>query len=152
MSEENRKRIFSNLPVLYSLNSTFRDELKLRLDKWTKANQSAQKIGDIMQKHSHFFKCYSEFISQFNDTLKLLNELSKKNKEFNQLLITFQSRPQCGSLPISAHLLAVVQRIPRYKLLLSEYIKHLPDNSIDLEDSKKALEVISEVQQSDTLY
>ena len=98
-----------------------------------------------MKRHAHFFKAYSLFISNFDSSLKMLDELSKKNSNFGLFLSSFQSLPKCGSLPVSAHLLSIVQRIPRYKLLLEEYIKHLPEESGDREDSEKALTLITEV-------
>ena len=98
-----------------------------------------------MKKHTHFFKAYSPFISNFDNALKMLDELSRKNSNFCSFLSSFQSLPMCGSLPISAHLLGIVQRIPRYKLLLEQYIKHLPEESGDREDSEKALTLITEV-------
>ena len=107
-----------------------------------------------MKKHAHFFKAYSPFISNFDNALKLLDELSKKNSSFCSLLYSFQALPKCGSLPVSAHLLDIVQRIPRYKLLLEQYIKYLPEESGDREDSEKALTIITEVCNAflNTLY
>ncbi|KAI6646682.1 FYVE, RhoGEF and PH domain-containing protein 6-like [Oopsacas minuta] len=144
LTEDVLKKIFSNLPVLYQINSTFRDELKERLEIWSKSSNN-QNIGDIMKRHAHFFKAYSPFIANFDSSLKILEELTKKNSSFGQFLSLFQSLPKCSSLPVSAHLLGIVQRIPRYKLLLEQYIKHLPEDSTDGEDSEKALALITEV-------
>lgn len=62
-----------------------------------------------------------------------------------------QSQPICGNLPLSGYLLETVQRIPRYKLLLqgqlvvlfilikhltTDYLKHLPEDSNDRQDSE----------------
>ena len=99
-----------------------------------------------MRRHAHFFKSYSLFIANFDSALKLLDELTKKNSNFGNFLFSFQALPKCCSLPITAHMLGIVQRIPRYKLLLQQYIKHLPEDSEDREDSVKALELISEVR------
>lgn len=40
-------------------------------------------------------------------------------------------------------MLGPVQRIPRYKLLLEDYLKRLPEDSIDRLDATKALDLIS---------
>ena len=118
--------------------------MKDRLDTWAKSPAN-QIIGDIMERHAHFIKAYTPFISNFDNSLKLLDELSKKNNNFAQFLAAFNSLPKCGSLPVSAHLLDVVQRIPRYKLLLEQYIKHLPEDSNDRDNSEKALALMTEV-------
>lgn len=39
----------------------------------------------------------------------------------------------CGSLSLQHHMLEPVQRIPRYELLLKDYLKQLPQDSPDYE-------------------
>ena len=138
------KKIFSNLSELYQINDNFKCELKKRVDNWI-TSPANQMIGDIMERHAHFIKAYTPFISNFDNALKLLDELTKKNNNFAQFLAAFHALPKCFSLPVSAHLLDVVQRIPRYKLLLEQYIKHLPEDSDDREGSEKALTLMTEV-------
>lgn len=41
-----------------------------------------------------------------------------------------------GSLTLQHHMLEPVQRIPRYELLLKEYVQKLPDQAPDLEDAQ----------------
>ena len=41
------------------------------------------------------------------------------------------------------HMLGPVQRIPRYRLLLEDYLKKLPENDPDYPNTKKALELIT---------
>ncbi|CAB1442546.1 unnamed protein product [Pleuronectes platessa] len=40
-------------------------------------------------------------------------------------------------------MLEPVQRIPRYELLLKDYLKKLPDDALDRKDAEKAVELIS---------
>ena len=44
--------------------------------------------------------------------------------------------PECCSLSLQHHMLTPIQRIPRYVLLLKDYIKNLPDDSTDKADSE----------------
>ena len=44
--------------------------------------------------------------------------------------------PECRSLSLQHHMLTPIQRIPRYVLLLKDYIKNLPDDSPDKADSE----------------
>lgn len=44
--------------------------------------------------------------------------------------------PECGNLTLSHHMLSPVQRIPRYELLLKDYLKKLSDDSVDKEDTE----------------
>ncbi|XP_053169475.1 FYVE, RhoGEF and PH domain-containing protein 2 isoform X2 [Hemicordylus capensis] len=47
-----------------------------------------------------------------------------------------------ASLTLQHHMLEPVQRIPRYELLLKDYTRKLPPESLDREDAQKALEMI----------
>uniref|UniRef100_A0A8B9WJI7 FYVE, RhoGEF and PH domain containing 4 n=1 Tax=Bos mutus grunniens TaxID=30521 RepID=A0A8B9WJI7_BOSMU len=49
----------------------------------------------------------------------------------------------CGSLTLQHHMLEPVQRIPRYEMLLKDYLRKLPPDSLDWNDAKKSLEIIS---------
>ena len=45
--------------------------------------------------------------------------------------------PECGNLTLHHHMLSPVQRIPRYELLLKDYLKKLPDDSDDKTDTER---------------
>ncbi|XP_015315253.1 FYVE, RhoGEF and PH domain-containing protein 2 isoform X4 [Bos taurus] len=47
-----------------------------------------------------------------------------------------------ASLTLQHHMLEPVQRIPRYELLLKEYVQKLPGQAPDLADAQKALDMI----------
>ena len=47
--------------------------------------------------------------------------------------------PDCGSLKLQNHLLVLIQRVPRYKLLFTEYLRKMPEHSLDREDSEGKL-------------
>jgi len=40
-------------------------------------------------------------------------------------------------------MLGPVQRIPRYRLLLQDYVKRLPDDAVDRQDAETALNLIT---------
>ena len=42
----------------------------------------------------------------------------------------------CGNLTLQHHMLEPVQRIPRYELLLKEYVQKLPGQAPDLADAQ----------------
>ena len=47
-----------------------------------------------------------------------------------------QAMVECESLTLQHHMLTPIQRIPRYVLLLKDYIRHLPEDSPDKADSE----------------
>lgn len=47
-----------------------------------------------------------------------------------------QKQDVCGNLTLQHHMLEPVQRIPRYELLLKDYLKKLPDDALDRKDAE----------------
>ena len=43
----------------------------------------------------------------------------KKNPLFAETVHEFEAQPKCAHLPIASYMLETVQRVPRYKLLLT---------------------------------
>lgn len=43
----------------------------------------------------------------------------------------------CGNLTLQHHMLSPVQRIPRYEMLLRDYLKKLPEDSPDRHDTER---------------
>jgi hypothetical protein len=83
----------------------------------------------------------NEHESASND-LKYLRE-SKKYSEFNRFCLACCVNPVSKGLNLSSLLITPIQRIPRYKLLLSELIKNTPEDHPDKADLDKALTIIS---------
>lgn len=49
---------------------------------------------------------------------------------------TDQKQDVCGNLTLQHHMLEPVQRIPRYELLLKDYLKKLPEDTLDRKDAE----------------
>lgn len=62
---------------------------------------------------------YTEYISKFDKALKALDEWTKKSPQFAEVVHEFEAQPKCASIPIAGYMLDVVQRITRYKMLMS---------------------------------
>ena len=67
----------------------------------------------------------------------------KKCKRFASRVEEIQKRPECA-FTLENELIYPIQRIPRYKLLLEEYLKNLPHKSFDREETEQSLSIISE--------
>ena len=68
---------------------------------------------------------YASYLSNYDTALKTLQEEQQKNKKFKQFLQNALS--VCQGHSIHSFLLAPVQRIPRYKLLLESYLKAMAE-------------------------
>ena len=47
-----------------------------------------------------------------------------------------QSLQECGCLSLQHHMLEPVQRVPRYEMLLKDYLKKLPEDDSDRGDAE----------------
>ncbi|TMS02858.1 FYVE, RhoGEF and PH domain-containing protein 6 [Larimichthys crocea] len=88
---------------------------------------------------------YSTYIRQFDNNVALLDEQCRKNTAFSAVVKEFEMSPRCASLALKHYLLKPVQRIPQYQLLLTDYLKNLPEDSEDYKDTQAALSIVKEV-------
>lgn len=54
------------------------------------------------------------------------------------VLVLVQREERCGNLTLQHHMLEPVQRIPRYELLLKDYLHRLPKDAPDHQDAQSA--------------
>ncbi|XP_026223709.1 faciogenital dysplasia isoform X2 [Anabas testudineus] len=133
--------IFSNISSIYCFHDKFLlPELKTRITgEW----DSNPRIGDILQKLAPFMKMYGEYVKNFDRAMDLVNTWTQRSSQFKSVVHNIQKQDVCGNLTLQHHMLEPVQRIPRYELLLKDYLKKLPDDALDRKDAEKALELIS---------
>ncbi|XP_068454139.1 faciogenital dysplasia isoform X2 [Clinocottus analis] len=133
--------IFSNISSIYCFHDKFLlPELKTRITgEW----DSKPRIGDILQKLAPFMKMYGEYVKNFDRAMDLVNTWTQRSSQFKSVVQNIQKQDVCGNLTLQHHMLEPVQRIPRYELLLRDYLKKLPEDALDRKDAEKALELIS---------
>ncbi|XP_045150715.1 FYVE, RhoGEF and PH domain-containing protein 2 [Echinops telfairi] len=103
---------------------------------------ASPRIGDVIQKLAPFLKMYSEYVKNFDRAADLLATWTDKSPPFQEVISRIQSSEASGSLTLQHHMLEPVQRIPRYELLLKEYLQKLPAQAPDRDDAQKALDMI----------
>ncbi|XP_059258316.1 FYVE, RhoGEF and PH domain-containing protein 6 isoform X1 [Mustela nigripes] len=134
-------QILYYLPQLYELNRDLLKELEERMSNWTEQHR----IADIFVKKGPYLKMYSTYIKEFDKNIALLDEQCKKNPAFAAVVRDFEMSPRCANLALKHYLLKPVQRIPQYKLLLTDYLKNLLEDSGDYRDTQDALAIVIEV-------
>uniref|UniRef100_A0A7N4NU86 FYVE, RhoGEF and PH domain containing 4 n=1 Tax=Sarcophilus harrisii TaxID=9305 RepID=A0A7N4NU86_SARHA len=133
-------KIFSNISSINAFHSKFLlPELEKRMQEW----ETTPRIGDILQKLAPFLKMYGEYVKGFDNAMELVKTMTDRIAQFKSVIEEIQKQKICGSLTLQHHMLEPVQRIPRYELLLKDYLKKLPPDSLDWNDAKKSLEIIS---------
>lgn len=134
-------RILKYLPQLQNFNEDLLRDLEDRVANWDKC----QKVADIFVKKGPFLKMYTSYITDFEETNRVFDDALKKIPTFQHSVKEFEMLPRCASLGVRHYLLKPIQRIPQYKLLLQDYLKHLTPESEDYANTKIALTIVSEV-------
>ncbi|XP_055963758.1 FYVE, RhoGEF and PH domain-containing protein 4 isoform X2 [Sorex fumeus] len=133
-------KIFSNISSINAFHSKFLlPELEKRMQEW----ETTPRIGDILQKLAPFLKMYGEYVKGFDHATELVKSTMERSPQFKAVVDDIQSQKVCGSLSLQHHMLEPVQRVPRYELLLKDYLRKLPPDAPDWADAKKSLEIIS---------
>ncbi|XP_039663628.1 FYVE, RhoGEF and PH domain-containing protein 4a isoform X1 [Perca fluviatilis] len=134
------KNIFSNIVSIHTFHSQFLlPDLEKRMGEW----ESTPRIGDILQKLTPFLKMYAEYVKNFEKAMELLKLWTDRSPQFKAIIQDIQSQEACGCLTLQHHMLEPVQRVPRYEMLLKDYLKKLPEGDPDRRDSEKSLEIIA---------
>lgn len=113
----------------------------------------ADTIGDILVPIAPFLKMYSLYVKNFSSALARIESERRDNETFAKFLkdterSTWGRGKAFFGLGLPAHLLTVVQRIPRYTLLIGELLKNTPVGHRDHQDLAKAFEMVEQVATS----
>ncbi|KAG7263039.1 hypothetical protein CRUP_009445 [Coryphaenoides rupestris] len=134
------KNIFSNISSVHTFHSQFLlPDLERRMGEW----ESRPRIGDILLKLTPFLKMYAEYVKNFDQAMELLKQWSDRSPPFKAIIQEIQCQEACGSLTLQHHMLEPVQRVPRYEMLLKDYLKKLPPDHPDRPHAEKSLEIIA---------
>ncbi|XP_016303169.1 FYVE, RhoGEF and PH domain-containing protein 4-like isoform X1 [Sinocyclocheilus anshuiensis] len=134
------KGIFSNVGSIYTFHSQFLlPDLETRMSQWA----STPRIGDILAQLAPFLRMYAEYVKNFDSAMDLLKQWTERSAQFNTIIQDIQSQEVCGNLTLQHHMLEPVQRVPRYEMLLKDYLKKLPEDDPDCSQAKKSLNIIS---------
>ncbi|KAG7252800.1 hypothetical protein CRUP_001207 [Coryphaenoides rupestris] len=86
---------------------------------------------------------YAEYVKNFDQAMELLKQWSERSPPFKAIIQEIQCQEACGSLTLQHHMLEPVQRVPRYEMLLKDYLKKLPPDHPDRPHAEKSLEIIA---------
>ena len=90
---------------------------------------------------------YAQYLNDFDVTSKVFEDSCKNHPNFAKAVKEYESLPECGNLKLSMHMLKPVQRLPQYRLLLNDYLKHQDETSVDFNSTHEALKIVSEATQ-----
>lgn len=124
-------------PILILHTQIFKDYFK-KLDL-----SYADCIGPIFCTIVQCFKCYTGYVSTFNEINDIIIE-ALRNKKHKAILDQFTHTPYAENLQITGVIIMPIQRGPRYPLLLREILHNTPPGHPDYESLTKAYALTKE--------
>ncbi|CAK6984531.1 FYVE%2C RhoGEF and PH domain-containing protein 4-like [Scomber scombrus] len=134
------RNIFSNISSIYSFHSQFLlPDLENCISHWCESPG----LGNVLLPHAPFLRMYADYVRNFDQAMELVRTWSERSSAFRCIVQDIESKEVCGSLTLQHHMLEPVQRVPRYEMLLSDYLKKLPKDNPDYKPAQKSLQTIS---------
>ncbi|KAI0241670.1 hypothetical protein L0F63_005098 [Massospora cicadina] len=138
--------IFANLMGILTVNREFLNQLELRLEGGpTPWSPEFDLVGDIFCQMAPYFRMYSLYVKNFNSALSVISDQMGKSPAFASYLKRGDVIEQCKGLPFESYLILPVQRIPRYKLLIEDLLKHTEPTHRDHDNLVKGLDIVQRV-------
>jgi FYVE/RhoGEF/PH domain-containing protein 5/6 len=79
-------------------------------------------MSSLLLSHFPYLSLYTPFVSSFHTSVTALQQLLTANAAFSAFIARQEASRQCGKLKLRDWLLTIVQRCPRYLLLLKDLI------------------------------
>lgn len=133
--------MFLNIEQIYELDKKFLQELEERMQNW----DLHKRIGDLIREYGHFLKMYTTYIKGYDNAMSTFLESCSTNMKFMQLVSDFERSKKAQNMKLSSYMLKPIQRIPSYRLLLLDYLDHLPEDSVDYKDIKHGVVIVSDI-------
>ena len=127
--------IFSNVEVLEKCHTDLLGTIEQRLARW----DDDSTIGDVFLTETGFIKLYRYYVNNYENSLVVLAQCRKKSAEFDAYLRKWELTPEMRNSQLTAFLVAPVQRVMRYSMLLEEVLKKTPREHPDAEPLRRAV-------------
>ncbi|THH18614.1 hypothetical protein EW146_g2389 [Bondarzewia mesenterica] len=116
--------VFSNFIDIWNLHRSFFTSLTDHLRSSTSANSQdvPPPLSPVLLSHFPYLSLYTPFVTSFHTSITALTGLLTSNAAFSAFVAKQEADPRCGKLKLRDWLLTIVQRCPRYLLLLKDLI------------------------------
>lgn len=115
--------MFSNFIDIWNLHRSFYTSLSELLSASLSQPQAQPPpLSPALISHFPYLSLYTPFVTTFPTVLSRLAALSVSNATFDTFVKAQESDERCGKLKLRDWLLTIVQRCPRYLLLIKDLI------------------------------
>ncbi|GAM23362.1 hypothetical protein SAMD00019534_065370 [Acytostelium subglobosum LB1] len=139
LTQEDISTIFSTVNEIYIFNKELLARVRERAKQWN----SYQKIGDIFVEMAPYMKVlYKAYCLNYDTAIECLQK-AKKNEMFNLFIKACLDHPENPmKQSLETLLITIVQRIPRYILLIQDMNSNTWHDHIDRDNLRAALKLI----------
>ncbi|XP_029142309.1 rho guanine nucleotide exchange factor 11 [Protobothrops mucrosquamatus] len=126
LSREELALLFPNLPELIEIHNSLSESMK----RLREEGPVVKEVGDLMLSRfdgaalEEFQQVAAEFCAYQSMALELIKTKKRKETRFQQFMQEAESRPQCRRLQLKDLIIAEMQRLTKYPLLLENILKH----------------------------
>ncbi|KAF9651929.1 hypothetical protein BDM02DRAFT_3184175 [Thelephora ganbajun] len=113
--------IFVNFIDIWNLHRSFFSSLSAHLQTPAEDGRSPT-LSSILLSHFPYLSLYSPFVASFDTSMSSYMELIATKPDFAVFITKQEADPRCGNLKLRDWLLSIIQRCPRYLLLLRDLI------------------------------
>lgn len=116
--------VFSNFVDIWNLHRSFSEALYALLADFLESpyDTPPPSLSPILISHFPFLSLYTPFVTSFPDLINKLASLLETNPAFLSFIKSQEAHDLCRKLKLQDWLLTIVQRCPRYMLLLKDLI------------------------------
>jgi hypothetical protein len=143
VKEKDQTVVFSTIAQILALhNDTILPQLQLRCTPQAPVKTRwcvAQVFIDFLS-HYHL---YSSFVNNYETALRLVAKLRKEKKQLEEVFDNARVLKETNGLDFFSLYITIVQRLPRYLLLLEDLRKHTPDSEKEYQLLNKAITNLS---------
>ncbi|KAL6065501.1 Rho guanine nucleotide exchange factor 4 [Balamuthia mandrillaris] len=141
LTKEEITALFSNIEDIISVNGSFLRELK----KLKLQGPVILDVGKHMLEWVEPFKVYGVFCSNHRRIVDRIDDFKQKNKPFAKFLEDCFVLPVCRLLSLDSFLMAPLQRICKYPLLLKKICENTPEGHSDYHTIRQATEALENI-------
>jgi len=87
----------------------------------------------------------ASYVANYSTALEALTQLRKSNPAFASFLQRQEAKKKCKGQKLESFLIMPVQRLPRYRLLLEDLVRHTAEGHPDLRSLGDAVETVKAV-------
>ncbi|XP_055911931.1 pleckstrin homology domain-containing family G member 3 [Eupeodes corollae] len=131
LSDSCHTALFGQIEMIYNLNGELLKEIEKNQDN----------VAEAFLKMAPFFKLYSVYAFDYKNSLLILQDFTSKDPVFRKFLENAESRPEVQR-KLNSLMIAPIQRVPRYKLLLEQVLLYTSPADVDFKLLKESVKLV----------